>query len=302
MINVEGVLVAMATMWFGAVAGDVRSSTSPAQAAPSIAVARETSRLRAHFDSVNVELREATPRMLRPAQRMARLRLMAWLREYRDAGVFPANDRFAVPTPFFVDHRGVRCAMGELLHRSGRDDIVRDVRRTRNNADIAQLVDDPRLVAWLDSVGMTAVEAARVQPSYDWIGGGNVIDDVVVSPAPTAYRTVATTLSLASMGAVALNIVRPSGLSKWAGLAVGTASVITGALEQGNSRQGTANYATASMALGAMSFAVAAYRVFAPVPKATLRVGATRVALLPSLVPAADGRSHAGISLHAAFR
>ena len=264
-------------------------------------VARETARLQAHFDSVDAELRAVDTWTRRASQRVARAQLIAWLREYRNAARFPENDRFATPTPFFVDHRGVRCAMGELLHRSGRDDIVRDVQRTRNNARIAQLVDDPRLVAWMDSVGMTAAEAARVQPSYDGIGGGNVIDDVVV-PSPTAYRTVAATLSLASLGAVGLNIARPSGVSKWAGLAVGTAAVITGAMERSNASSTTERYAAASMALGASSFAVAAYRVFAPVSTSTLRVGASRVALLPALVPAADGRSHAGVSVQATFR
>lgn len=264
-------------------------------------IARETARLQAHFDSVDAELRAVEPSTLRASQRVARAQLIAWLREYRNAGRFPENDRFATPTPFFVDHRGVRCAMGELLHRSGRDDIVQDVRRTRNNARIAQLVDDPRLVAWLDSVGMTAAEAGRVQPSYDGIGGGNVINDVVV-PAPTAYRTVAATLSLASLGAVALNVARPSGVSKWAGLAVGTAAVITGAMERSNASATTERYAATSMALGASSFAVAAYRVFAPQSKASLRLGSSRVALLPALVPAADGRSHAGVSLRATFR
>ncbi len=264
--------------------------------------ARETVRLQAHFDSVDAELSAVPTSTLRASQRVARAQLIAWLRDYRNAARFPENDRFATPTPFFVDHRGVRCAMGELLHRSGRDDIVRDVQRTRNNALVAQLVDDPRLVAWLDSVGMTAVEAARVQPSYDGIGGGNVIDDVVVSPAPAAYRTVAVTLSLASLGAVALNATRPSGASKWAGLAVGTAAAITGAMERDNSRATTERYAATSMALGVTSFAVAAYRVFAPVPKASLRLGSSRIALLPALMPAAGGRSNAGVSVQATFR
>ena len=278
----------------GAVTGSVERAT---------VTARETARLYAHFDSVDAELRAATPRNLRASQRAARAQLMLWLREYRNAALFPENNRFAAPTPFFVDHRGIRCAMGELLYRSGRDDIVRDVQRARNNAYIAQLVDDPRLVAWLDSVGMTAAEAARVQPSYDG-SDGNIIDDVVVSPSPKRYRVLAGTLSAASVATIVLNTAdhRPTGLTKWAGLAVGTAAVVTGVAERSNSRNDTKTYASASVFLGAASFAVAAYRVFAPASKAMVSSAGRRFDVAPTVLQTADGRSRAGLALRARFR
>lgn len=53
--------------------------------------AREVRRLRAHFDSVDVELRANTPTTLRESQRAARAMLISWLRDYRNAGVFPEN-------------------------------------------------------------------------------------------------------------------------------------------------------------------------------------------------------------------
>ena len=277
----------------GALTGSVERAT---------VTAREAARLHAHFDSVDAELRAATPRDLRASQRAARAQLVVWLREYRNAALFPENNRFAAPTPFFVDHRGVRCAMGELLHRSGREDIVRDVQRARNNAYISQLVDDPRLVAWLDSVGMTAAEAARVQPSYDG-SDGNIIDDVVVSPSPNRYRVLAGTLSAASVATIVLNTAgRPTGLTRWAGLAVGTAAVVTGVAERSNSRSDTETYASASVFLGAASFAVAAYRVFAPASKASVSIAGRRFDVAPTVLQTADGRSRAGLALRATFR
>ena len=68
--------------------------------------------------------------------------------------------------PFFRDDRGVLCAMAYLIDRSGRRDLVDRVAATRNNAFIAELADDSALRAWLDSVGFSVTEAARVQPSY----------------------------------------------------------------------------------------------------------------------------------------
>jgi hypothetical protein len=124
-------------------------------------------RLRAHFDSVDAELRHATALQLTPSQQRARATLIGWLRGYRAAGQFPRNDRFPDRAmPFFRDSQGVLCAMAYLIDRSGRGDIVDRVALTRNNAFIPELGDDQALRAWLDSVGFSVAEAARIQPTY----------------------------------------------------------------------------------------------------------------------------------------
>jgi hypothetical protein len=127
----------------------------------------EVARLRAHFDSIDVELRGARGLRLTSSQRMARATLIGWLRQYRDAGEFPENERFANRAmPFFRDGRGALCAMAYLIERSGRRDLVDRIATTRNNAFIAELANDPALRAWLDSVGLSVSEAARIQPTY----------------------------------------------------------------------------------------------------------------------------------------
>jgi hypothetical protein len=127
----------------------------------------EVARLRAHFDSVDAELRHAKVLHFMPSQRRARATLIGWLQEYRDAGQFPRNDRFPhLAMPFFRDGRGALCAMAYLIERSGRRDLVDRVALTRNNAFIAELANDPDLRVWLDSVGLSVTEAARIQPSY----------------------------------------------------------------------------------------------------------------------------------------
>ena len=100
----------------------------------------EVARLRAHFDSVDAELRHATALQLTPSQRAARATLIGWLREYRDAGRFPRNDRFpALAMPFFRDGHGALCAMAYLIDLSGRGDLVDRIAMTRNYAFIAEL-------------------------------------------------------------------------------------------------------------------------------------------------------------------
>ena len=127
----------------------------------------QVARLRAHFDSVDAELRHAKALQFTPSLRTARTTLIGWLQEYRDAGAFPRNDRFPeLAMPFFRDGHGALCAMAYLIERSGRRDLVDRVALTRNNAFIAELANDPELRVWLDSVGLTVTEAARIQPTY----------------------------------------------------------------------------------------------------------------------------------------
>ena len=136
----------------------------------------EVARLRAHFDSVDAELRYAKALQLTPSRRAARATLIGWLREYRDAGRFPRNERFPERAmPFFRGGHGTLCAMAYLIERSGRRDLVDRIAMTRNNAFIAELANDPALRVWLDSVGLSVTEAARIQPTYT----PNVVDYVV---------------------------------------------------------------------------------------------------------------------------
>ena len=121
----------------------------------------EVVRLRAHFDSVDSELRAREVSRLTPSQLAQRTRLIAWLHEYRNAGIFPINDRFPDRmVPFFRDSKGTLCAMAYLIDRSGRGDIVNEVARTRNNAFIPDLATDAELAAWLESSGRNPKEQA----------------------------------------------------------------------------------------------------------------------------------------------
>lgn len=130
----------------------------------------ETARIRRHFDSVLVELRAPVARPLTAAQRLARAEHIRRLEEYRAAGIFPHNHDFHdAPIPYFVDHRGVHCAVGYLLQQSGRSDIMARVRATDNHVRVPSLAGDTAFTRWLDASGLTLAEAARIQPQYGHI-------------------------------------------------------------------------------------------------------------------------------------
>jgi hypothetical protein len=218
-------------------------------------VRSEAVRLRAHFDQVDVELRTRDVSNLSASQRANRARLIAWLRDYRDAGVFPLNDKFAgEAVPFFRDSKGTLCAMAYLIDRSGRADIVSHVASTRNNAYIRELVDDRNLVRWLDTWGLTAAEAARIQPMYE---GGPCcpFPDPAVSNSNKVdahYALLSTGLGGSSIGTLGFNLFSPSRTSGAAGVLAGTAAIVAGvthANDLGDRRIARANVVAGSLAL-----------------------------------------------------
>lgn len=188
----------------------------------------EVVRLRAHFDAVDGELTSRDVTGLTAAQQSRRTLLTRWLRDYRNAGSFPVNDRVTAPTPFFRDSNGTLCAMAYLIQRSGRSDIVDKVEATQNNAYIAELADDPALIAWLDSSGLSVAEAARIQPAYRGDPDGGRIVDYNVSPL---------LLGGASLATAGLNMVKPSYASGLLGIVAGAVTIgVTGKYAYDNSR------------------------------------------------------------------
>ncbi len=209
----------------------------------------EAVRLQAHFDSVDQELRARDISRLSAEQRAMRARLISWLRDYRNGGTFPENDRLTDRAmPFFRDSRGTLCAMAYLVDRSGRTDIVDQIAKTRNNAFIRELTDDRALVAWLNTSGLSVDEAARIQPMY----GSYPVFVADQKRVSANYALLSMGLGGSSLGSLGFNLFTPSHTSGGVGLAAGVATIIAGAahLDEtgGNKRIAVANTALGSLA------------------------------------------------------
>jgi hypothetical protein len=198
---------------------------------------------------------------LSPAQRTARARNLDVLHEYWTAGVFPTNTDFpGERMPYFIDRYGIRCAMAYLIEQSGRGDIVARVAATNNNARIRELKGDPELVAWLDENGLTAAEAARIQPAYG--------DPPPPPPASKGYKTTTTAAVGLNAMSLILNGTR-TGLSRRLtgaiGILAGASGVTAGApnFDQAGQRR-TLGYVNAG--IGAASIVVGVYRLAARAP------------------------------------
>lgn len=240
----------------------------------------EAGRLRKHFAVVERELLARDVSALSPAQRAARAEQVRLLRRYAAEGNFPRNEYLPGQVPFFRDGRGNLCAMAFLIAASGRGDIVDHIARTRNNAYVPELADEPGLAAWLDRHGLTLAEAARIQPTY---GGDS--DPYGPSERYAAATVAAGTLSVISMVWNARSMERLAGHRSRAlvGLVAGGINLGLGLAYIGNQDNLRQGFGVMNTALGAGAVILGA-RALSAKPRAA----ATKFARL-RVVPVAAG-------------
>lgn len=128
--------------------------------------ADEDARIRAHLTRALARCEEERAGELADAQRARRAEVLGALRRYIEVGRFPRNRVGNAPVPVFVDRDGARCAVAALLEATGEHALVARIARTRNLAHVDELSDDNELAEWLARNGLTALDAARIQPMY----------------------------------------------------------------------------------------------------------------------------------------
>jgi hypothetical protein len=94
-----------------------------------------------------------------------RAQLLGWLHDYTEAGQFPTDDA-GLPRSVFVDSKGIRCPMAELIYRSGHADLVEAVAREHNEVRLAAVTEGP-LHDWMLGSGLTMDEIALIQGAAD---------------------------------------------------------------------------------------------------------------------------------------
>lgn len=94
-----------------------------------------------------------------------RAELLGWLDEYVAAGEYP-TDAAGMPQSVFMDARGVRCPMAELIWRSGHPELVAAVARENNSVRLAEVSDGP-LHDWMVGSGLTRDEIVLIQGVMD---------------------------------------------------------------------------------------------------------------------------------------
>ncbi len=118
-----------------------------------------------HLLLVHSNLVKVNVAHLHKNQKKARTRGLANLLEYALRKEFPQNITHAGRRPVFIDNRGVHCAVGYLLMKSGNNDISNRI-STNVNYDYLRDIEDDGLNAWVKQSGFTINELAWIQPTY----------------------------------------------------------------------------------------------------------------------------------------
>ena len=127
----------------------------------------DVSLIQMHLSLVEQTLREKNTHYLTKEQRENRGNTLDILHEYWHNGIFPINTGHKERTPYFIDHFGTACAVGQLIIKTGFEDVAEKIRAENNFAYIRDLNPEyPELKAWADAYGFKMEELAWIQPGY----------------------------------------------------------------------------------------------------------------------------------------
>jgi hypothetical protein len=87
---------------------------------------------------------------------------MERLHAYAALGEFPHNTTSSAQLHMFRDTDGRYCAIANLVHQDGRDDLVEATVRGHNDLEIRDVHDGP-MMAWILDSGLTQEELVRIQ-------------------------------------------------------------------------------------------------------------------------------------------
>lgn len=142
-------------------------------------------RIQTHLLLVTHFLRTRQQEGLSADQAGNRLDMLNRLERYAYRAQFPINSGHSYRTPYFIDHEGTACAVGQLIIESGNKAFAERIQKEMNNA---YLLDMPyeEIGTWASVNGFTESELAWIQPTYqpgsvwsDLVGGMGGADNTV---------------------------------------------------------------------------------------------------------------------------
>ncbi len=130
-------------------------------------ILNETELIRTHLLYVEAALRSSTSPALSLKTRERRMRCLDILHSYALRGQFPINLHHRDRTPYFIDHLGTACAVGQLMIETGFVSVAKKISTENNNGYIRDLdLIYPELSEWARTNGFRLEELAWIQPCY----------------------------------------------------------------------------------------------------------------------------------------
>ncbi|WP_158276134.1 T9SS type A sorting domain-containing protein [Brumimicrobium oceani] len=122
-------------------------------------------RIQTHLNLVIEHLSKNYSSTFNSDQISNRLFLLNKLQEYADNKVFPINKYHPIRTPYFVDHLGTNCAVGQMIYVSGNEELVAKISK-EHNYDYIKDIHTVGVVEWANEYGFTLDELKWIQPAY----------------------------------------------------------------------------------------------------------------------------------------
>jgi hypothetical protein len=128
----------------------------------------ESARVQSHLKLVESLLRLQDTSNLSEVQRTHRQQSLDQLRSYWQRGLFPINTGHpGRRQPYFIDDRGVPCAVAHLIIESGNRELAESISKTQNFSYLEQ-IENQDLQNWVEQSGFSLDELRLIQPSYQY--------------------------------------------------------------------------------------------------------------------------------------
>lgn len=141
----------------------------------------EQIRIQTHLEFVESILRRRDISKMSKALRENRLKMLDLLHDYSTRAEFPVNyDHAGVRIPCFIDKDSRICAVGYLIEKTAGREIAEKINTGFKYAEIYEM-DDPLVDNWIASSGLSKLECAMIQPTYEYIDYGTPTDPFVTA-------------------------------------------------------------------------------------------------------------------------
>ncbi|MEX2633679.1 MAG: hypothetical protein WD267_06575 [Balneolales bacterium] len=191
----------------------------------------DAKRIYTHLSYVEDILRNSLPNDITPKQKEQRLAFLDHLRDYRMEGNFPVNDDhpdFRRPT--FISDNGNICAVGYLVEQSAGRAMAEQINNHYKYSYITA-IDDPAFLDWVEESGFSVEELAMIQPGYESVREVHQNNNHLEAPyIATSGVTLTANALYWSQEITDYTPLHNNNVRQWAGLAIGTGSVLFGTL------------------------------------------------------------------------
>jgi hypothetical protein len=173
-----------------------RKNRTPLNAAsPDAWFITEDQRLVRHFVAALESVRKTQAKHGSRAQALLRSLLLEEVEHYARAGSFPRNHVAADETPVFVDSQGTLCAVAHMMRATGAEQLLARVKEQANLKRVSSFLSIAGVREWLEACGISAEEAAAIQPGYQTVPAACICNQPAdpwnpLSPRLSSARTV----------------------------------------------------------------------------------------------------------------